>query len=57
VTVRAINNIEFGPLALTVCHATPFAVDTTPPVIYDVTDVTYDEDSFLISFRVDATYA
>ncbi|KAI0241220.1 hypothetical protein LSAT2_032838 [Lamellibrachia satsuma] len=55
VTVRAINNIEFGPLALSVCHAQPYAVDTTPPIIYAVNHVTYDEDTFLISYRVNAT--
>ncbi len=56
VTVRGINDIEFGPLALSVCHAQPFAIDTTPPIIYEVYDLAYDEDSFLISFRVNATY-
>ena len=55
-TVRGINDIEFGPLALSVCHAQPFAIDTTPPVIYEVYDLAYDEDSFLISFRMNATY-
>ena len=55
-TVRAINNIEFGPLALTVCHAQPYTIDTTPPIIYAVDDVKYDEDTFQISCRVNATY-
>ncbi|KAK2165039.1 hypothetical protein NP493_1368g00012 [Ridgeia piscesae] len=55
VTVRGINDIEFGPLALSVCHAQPFAIDTTPPIIYEVYDLAYDEDSFLISFRMNAT--
>ena len=55
-TVRAINNIEFGPLALTVCHAQPYAVDTTAPIIYAVDDIKYDEDTFQISCRVNATY-
>jgi len=56
VTVRAINNIEYGPLALDVCHAQPYTVDTSPPVIYSITDVTYDEDTLLLSFRVNARY-
>ena len=55
VTVRAINNIEFGPLALTVCHSQPYTVDATPPIIYDIHDVYYDEDNFIISFFVNAT--
>ena len=55
VTVRAINNVEFGPLALSVCHAQPYAVDTTPPIIYAIDEITYDEDTFLISFHVNAT--
>ena len=53
-TVRAINNIEFGPLALTVCHSQPYTVDASPPVIYDITDVMYDEDNFVISFLANA---
>ncbi|KAI0239875.1 hypothetical protein LSAT2_009369 [Lamellibrachia satsuma] len=53
--VRAINNIEFGPPALTMCHAQSIAVDTTPPIIYAVDHVTYGEDTFLISYRVNGT--
>ncbi|KAI0214951.1 hypothetical protein LSAT2_033038 [Lamellibrachia satsuma] len=55
VTVQAINYIEFGPPALTVCHAQSYAVDTTPPIIYAVDHVAYDEATFLISYRVNAT--
>ena len=56
VTVRAINNIEYGPLVLDVCHAQPYTVDTSPPIIYDIYDISYDEDTFMLSFRVNATY-
>ncbi|KAK3101942.1 hypothetical protein FSP39_007535 [Pinctada imbricata] len=47
VSVRAINKVDYGgPLSTTVCHTTPFAVDNSPPVVYDVYDIKYDEDTF-----------
>nr|XP_006817093.1 PREDICTED: uncharacterized protein LOC100376421 [Saccoglossus kowalevskii] len=50
VTVRAINNVEFGgPLATTVCHSTPLAIDNTPPYVHDIFNIEYDEDTCIIS--------
>ncbi|XP_078585864.1 uncharacterized protein LOC144867675 [Branchiostoma floridae x Branchiostoma japonicum] len=47
VSVRALNKIEFGgPLATTVCHTTPYTIDTTPPFVNHVEIISYDEDSY-----------
>ena len=56
VTIRAINDIDFGgPLALTVCHSVPYIIDTTPPVLHEVTNIEYDEDWYFITAVVNAT--
>ncbi|XP_066264364.1 uncharacterized protein [Branchiostoma lanceolatum] len=50
VTVRAINKVEYGgPLATTVCHSTPYAIDNTEPFIHEVFDMLYDEKMYIIS--------
>ncbi|CAH1239174.1 HEG1 [Branchiostoma lanceolatum] len=50
ITVRAINNVEFGgAMATTVCHTTPYIIDNTPPFVHDVHSVQYDETDFTIS--------
>ena len=37
ITVQALNTIKFGgSLVTSVVHTTPYAVDTNPPVIYDI---------------------
>ncbi|XP_072034301.1 uncharacterized protein [Amphiura filiformis] len=42
ITVRAINKVEFGgPMAVTVCHTTPYTIDTSPPIIHDISNITY----------------
>ncbi|XP_078575736.1 uncharacterized protein LOC144861641 [Branchiostoma floridae x Branchiostoma japonicum] len=47
VSVRAVNKVEFGgPLATTVCHATPYTIDTTPPFVNHVKFISYDEVSY-----------
>ncbi|XP_053407458.1 uncharacterized protein LOC123547213 isoform X2 [Mercenaria mercenaria] len=56
VTVQALNGAELGgSLVTTVCHSTPFVVDTTPPVFNGVTDIIYDEDFDLIAIYYNAT--
>lgn len=56
VTVQALNGAELGgSLVTTVCHSTPFVVDTTPPVFHGVTDIIYDEDFDLIAIYYNAT--
>ncbi|WAQ98196.1 hypothetical protein MAR_022569, partial [Mya arenaria] len=56
VTVQALNGAELGgSLVTTVCHSTPFIVDTTPPVFNKVTDIIYDEDFDLIAIYYNAT--
>ncbi|XP_066275501.1 uncharacterized protein [Branchiostoma lanceolatum] len=50
ITVRAINNVEFGgAMATTVCHTTPYIIDNTPPFVHHVHSVQYDENDFTIS--------
>ncbi|KAI8482777.1 hypothetical protein Bbelb_394390 [Branchiostoma belcheri] len=50
ITVRAINNVEFGgAMATTVCHTTPYIIDNTPPFVHHVHSVQYDETDFTIS--------
>ncbi|KAK3101936.1 hypothetical protein FSP39_007496 [Pinctada imbricata] len=47
VSVRAINKVDYGgPFSTTVCHTTPFAVDNSPPVVYEMYNIKYDEDNF-----------
>ncbi|XP_077868182.1 uncharacterized protein LOC102808676, partial [Saccoglossus kowalevskii] len=54
VTVRALNKVEFGgPLATTVCHSTPYTIDNTPPVVYHVHLIEYDEISCHIFVEYD----
>ncbi|KAI8487517.1 hypothetical protein Bbelb_347510 [Branchiostoma belcheri] len=50
ITVRAINNVEFGgAMATTVCHTTPYIIDNTPPFVHHVHSVQYDETDHTIS--------
>lgn len=49
---QAVNDIIFGgDLVTTVCHSTPFVVDTTPPSLDRVRDVLFDDDfHFLVIY-------
>ncbi|XP_070204336.1 uncharacterized protein [Littorina saxatilis] len=56
VTVKAVSDIKLGgDLVTTVCHSTPFFVDTSPPVIESVDDVIFDDGFRLLAvyFKVD----
>ena len=56
VTVRAMNNIDFGgPMALEVCHHLPLTVDTSPPIIYELAEIEYDEDENILFVKINAT--
>ena len=45
VAVQALNKVVYGgALVTTVCHSTPFTVDTTPPVFLGVNHIMFDED-------------
>ncbi|KAL3873866.1 hypothetical protein ACJMK2_036950, partial [Sinanodonta woodiana] len=49
VTLRALNNVQYGgPLSLTVCHTTPYVVDTSPPLFHEIFNMKYNEDTFEI---------
>ncbi|XP_069134862.1 uncharacterized protein [Argopecten irradians] len=55
-TVRALNSIVFGgALVTTVCHSTPFTVDTTPPIFTKVLEIFYDEDFDLLAVYFNAS--
>lgn len=42
-TVQAISNLEYGsPLATTVHHSTPYIIDTSPPMLTEVSDIEYN---------------
>ncbi|KAK7496755.1 hypothetical protein BaRGS_00011964, partial [Batillaria attramentaria] len=44
VTVQAVNDIiHGGDLVTTVCHSTPFVVDTAPPFMNSVEEILFDE--------------
>ncbi|XP_062596534.1 uncharacterized protein LOC134257978, partial [Saccostrea cucullata] len=50
ITVRAINKVKYGgPLATTFCHSTPYIVDNSPPLIYEIYNIYYDEEQFNLS--------
>ena len=51
ITVQALNQVIFGGSGvLTLCHSTPYVIDTTPPVIYSVKLVAYNETSNITTF-------
>lgn len=46
-TVRALNEVKYGgPLATTVCHTTPYVVDNSPPFVWEIFDIKYNEDTY-----------
>ncbi|XP_052806219.1 uncharacterized protein LOC128235437 [Mya arenaria] len=50
VSVRAMNKVNFGGfLGTTICHSIPYIIDITSPIIYEIYDIKYNEDTFLIS--------
>ncbi|XP_076085326.1 uncharacterized protein LOC143056125 [Mytilus galloprovincialis] len=52
ITVRAINGVKYGgPLATTVCHTTPYIVDNSPPIIYELYNIQYDEFQYNLTYR------
>ncbi|KAK3788402.1 hypothetical protein RRG08_044436, partial [Elysia crispata] len=56
VTIRAINQVEYGgPLVTTICHSTPLAIDNTPPIIYEIYNIKYDDVSYNLTADFNAT--
>ncbi|KAL5015119.1 hypothetical protein ScPMuIL_009389 [Solemya velum] len=44
ISVTALNKVQYGgPLSTTVCHSTPLSVDNSPPEIYEIFNIQYDE--------------
>ncbi|XP_046574117.1 uncharacterized protein LOC124282192 [Haliotis rubra] len=55
ITLRALNKVDYGgPLVTTICHTTPLVVDNSPPLLFEVYNVSYDEDTFLINAQYNA---
>ena len=49
ITVRALNKVMYGgPLSVTVCHTTPYIVDTSAPIVHEISSLRYDERSFFL---------
>jgi hypothetical protein len=56
ITIRATNQIAYGgPLFTTVQHATPYIIDTTPPVVEEDVDVGYNLTTNQLSVEYDAS--
>lgn len=57
ITVRAINKMEYGgPLATSVCHSTAYAIDNSPPIVYEIFNVQYDEETFNLTLSHNSSY-
>ena len=54
-TVQGLNQVIFGSSGvLTLCHSTPYIIDTTPPIIYNVTRIAYNENTNISTFFYEA---
>ncbi|KAK2175677.1 hypothetical protein NP493_715g02037 [Ridgeia piscesae] len=53
ISVQAVNNVQRGPLATTVCHSQPITVDRSPPVVQSITNVQYDDGTGVLSMDVE----
>ncbi|XP_063408925.1 uncharacterized protein LOC134692405 [Mytilus trossulus] len=52
ITVRALNEVEYGgPLATTVCHSKPLGVDNSPPHVWEIYDIRYDENTYNLTAK------
>ena len=56
VTARALNKVEYGGmLSTTFCHSTPYIIDTTNPIIYEIYDIKYKEHLYEVSVKHNST--
>ncbi|XP_046562947.1 uncharacterized protein LOC124271840 [Haliotis rubra] len=56
ITLRALNKVDYGgPLVTTICHTTPLGVDNSPPLLYEIYNVSYNEDTFFINAQYNAS--
>ena len=52
-TVKAINKVMYGgPLGISVCHTTPYIVDTSPPLVEKIHSLRYNVQSFYIYGKI-----
>lgn len=48
-TLRALNDVSYGgPLSTSICHSTPLIIDNSPPFVYEIYNLTYDENTYTI---------
>ena len=58
VTVQALNQVIFGGSGvLSLCHSTAYIIDTTPPIIPNVTLIGYKSATNISTFYYEARYA
>ncbi|KAL5014713.1 hypothetical protein ScPMuIL_008983 [Solemya velum] len=56
ISVTALNKVQYGgPLSTTVCHSTPLSVDNSPPEIYEIFNIQYDEANFKLFLEYNAS--
>ena len=56
-TIRAINKVDYGgPLSTSVCHTIPLTIDITAPLIYEIYDLSYDDDNFNLTAKHNTRY-
>ncbi|KAI6660257.1 hypothetical protein LOD99_10427 [Oopsacas minuta] len=55
ITVQALNQVIFGGSGvLSLCHSTRYIIDTTPPIISNVTRIAYNENTNISTFFYEA---
>ncbi|XP_048258676.1 uncharacterized protein LOC125384201 [Haliotis rufescens] len=56
ITLRALNKVDYGgPLVTTICHTTPMVVDNSPPLLHEIYNISYDEETFFINAQYNAS--
>ena len=54
--MQAISIIDYGgPLATTIRHTTPYVIDTSPPIVYEVYNVQYNHTTNELSLEYNVT--
>ncbi|XP_048258717.1 uncharacterized protein LOC124137708 isoform X1 [Haliotis rufescens] len=56
ITLRALNKVNYGgPLGTTICHTTPLGIDNSPPLLHEIYNISYDEETFFINAQYNAS--
>ncbi|XP_064643636.1 uncharacterized protein LOC135497734 [Lineus longissimus] len=55
-TIRALNRADYGgPLAVTVCHTTPYVIDNTAPILKNIRNIAYNDVTSLLTANHNAS--